>query len=92
MHEENPIVELDREPLIPFMVSREGPALAVGDPNGILLAFAVLLLLFIGFYFLIPNQINITRTISIHAAQNAVLRCLAEKQKWEKWWPQQSDL
>lgn len=58
----------------------------------ILLAFAILLLLFIGFYFLIPNQINITRTISIHAAQNAVLRCFAEKHKWEKWWPHQNDL
>ena len=34
MHVENPFVEFDREPLIPFMVSREGPALAVGDANG----------------------------------------------------------
>jgi len=33
-HTENPFVEFDREPLIPFMVSREGPALAVGDMNG----------------------------------------------------------
>ncbi len=33
-HEENPFVEFDREPLIPFMVSREGPALAIGDANG----------------------------------------------------------
>ena len=33
-HEENPFVEFDREPLIPFMVSREGPALAVADING----------------------------------------------------------
>ncbi|MFM7838099.1 MAG: FG-GAP repeat domain-containing protein, partial [Chitinophagaceae bacterium] len=33
-HEENPFVEFDREPLIPHMVSREGPALAVGDFNG----------------------------------------------------------
>lgn len=33
-HEENPFVEFDREPLIPRMVSREGPALAVGDMNG----------------------------------------------------------
>lgn len=33
-HEENPFNEFDREPLIPFMVSREGPALAVGDANG----------------------------------------------------------
>jgi len=31
---ENPFNEFDREPLIPFMVSREGPALAVGDANG----------------------------------------------------------
>lgn len=33
-HEENPFNEFDREPLIPFMVSREGPALAIGDANG----------------------------------------------------------
>lgn len=33
-HIENPFVEFDREPLIPRMVSREGPALAVGDING----------------------------------------------------------
>ena len=33
LHEENPFNEFDREPLIPFMTSREGPALAVGDVN-----------------------------------------------------------
>ena len=33
-HEENPFVEFDREPLIPFMVSKEGPALVMGDANG----------------------------------------------------------
>ncbi len=32
-HEENPFNEFDREQLIPQMVSREGPALAVGDVN-----------------------------------------------------------
>jgi len=34
VHEENPFVDFTREPLIPFMVSTEGPALAVGDVNG----------------------------------------------------------
>ena len=33
-HRENPFVEFNREPLIPHMVSTEGPALAVGDING----------------------------------------------------------
>jgi enediyne biosynthesis protein E4 len=33
-HEENPFIEFDREPLMPFMLSKEGPALAVGDMNG----------------------------------------------------------
>jgi enediyne biosynthesis protein E4 len=33
-HVENPFNEFEREPLMPFMVSREGPALAVGDANG----------------------------------------------------------
>jgi hypothetical protein len=33
-HEENPFNEFDREPLIPFMTSREGPAIAAGDVNG----------------------------------------------------------
>ncbi len=32
-HDENPFNEFDREPLIPHMMSREGPALAVGDIN-----------------------------------------------------------
>lgn len=34
VHEENPFVEFNREPLMPFMVSQNGPALAVGDVNG----------------------------------------------------------
>lgn len=33
-HIENPFVEFNREGLIPHMVSREGPALAIGDANG----------------------------------------------------------
>ncbi|MDH5365450.1 MAG: VCBS repeat-containing protein [Cyclobacteriaceae bacterium] len=33
-HDENPFVEFNRETLIPGMVSREGPAVAVGDING----------------------------------------------------------
>ena len=32
-HKENPFMEFDREPLIPFMVSRDGPALAINDVN-----------------------------------------------------------
>jgi len=32
-HNENPFVEFNREPLIPHMVSTEGPALAVADIN-----------------------------------------------------------
>jgi hypothetical protein len=32
-HEENPFIEFNREPLIPHMVSTEGPALAVADIN-----------------------------------------------------------
>jgi hypothetical protein len=33
VHKENPFPEFDREPLIPHMVSTEGPALAVADIN-----------------------------------------------------------
>ena len=33
LHQENQFVEFNREPLMPFMVSSEGPALAVGDMN-----------------------------------------------------------
>jgi hypothetical protein len=33
-HEENDFPEFDREPLIPHMVSTEGPALAIADING----------------------------------------------------------
>ena len=32
-HQENPFIEFNREPLIPHMVSTEGPALAVADVN-----------------------------------------------------------
>jgi hypothetical protein len=32
-HMDNDFVEFDREPLIPFMVSTEGPAMALGDMN-----------------------------------------------------------
>lgn len=34
LHKENPFNEFDREPLMPFMTSRDGPALATGDLNG----------------------------------------------------------
>ncbi len=34
IHRENTFVEFNREPLIPYMVSAEGPALATGDING----------------------------------------------------------
>jgi hypothetical protein len=34
VHSENRFVEFDREPLIPHMVSTEGPAVAVADING----------------------------------------------------------
>lgn len=33
LHQENHFVEFDREPLIPHMISTEGPALAVADVN-----------------------------------------------------------
>ncbi|MEO8336694.1 MAG: VCBS repeat-containing protein, partial [bacterium] len=33
-HEENAFVDFDREPLMPRLVSTEGPALAAGDVNG----------------------------------------------------------
>jgi hypothetical protein len=33
VHRENPFMEFDRDPLIPHMVSTEGPALAVADIN-----------------------------------------------------------
>lgn len=33
-HIENPFNEFDREPLIPYMTSAEGPALAIADING----------------------------------------------------------
>lgn len=34
LHTENPFNEFDREPLIPHMISREGPAVAIADVNG----------------------------------------------------------
>ncbi len=34
VHEENPFVDFEREPFLPHMLSRQGPALAVGDADG----------------------------------------------------------
>jgi enediyne biosynthesis protein E4 len=34
IHQENTFPEFDREPLIPHMISTEGPALAIGDVDG----------------------------------------------------------
>ncbi|MBI3220588.1 MAG: VCBS repeat-containing protein [Bacteroidetes bacterium] len=34
IHKENHFVDFDREPLIPYQMSRYGPALAIGDVNG----------------------------------------------------------
>jgi hypothetical protein len=33
-HQENPFFDYEREPLIPHLLSTEGPALAIGDVNG----------------------------------------------------------
>ena len=33
-HQENHFIDFTREPLVPFMLSSEGPAIAVGDVNG----------------------------------------------------------
>ncbi len=33
-HVENPFMDFEREPLLPHMLSRQGPALAAGDANG----------------------------------------------------------
>ncbi|MEM6262983.1 MAG: VCBS repeat-containing protein [Bacteroidota bacterium] len=34
VHQENPFVEFNREPLMPHMIAAEGPKLAIGDVNG----------------------------------------------------------
>lgn len=34
MHQENEYLDFNREPLIPFLLSTEGPKLAIGDVNG----------------------------------------------------------
>ncbi len=34
VHEENPFVDFEREPFLPHMLSRQGPALAAGDADG----------------------------------------------------------
>jgi hypothetical protein len=34
IHHENPFIDFDREPLIPYQMSKNGPALAVADVNG----------------------------------------------------------
>lgn len=55
----------------------------------ILIIFLILLVLATAFYLFANKQNVITTAIRIHAAQNAVLRCLTEKEKWQAWWPAQ---
>jgi hypothetical protein len=47
----------------------------------------VLLLGAAGAFLLLPRQVNLSQDIAVKAPSAAVLRSLAEKEKWQQWWP-----
>lgn len=47
----------------------------------------VLLLAVAGAFMLLPRQVSLSQDIAIKAPSGAVLRSLAEKEKWQQWWP-----
>lgn len=52
-----------------------------------LFVVAVVILLILLYFLSSARQTILTSAVKIDAARNGVIRCLIEKDKWEKWWP-----
>lgn len=52
-----------------------------------LIVLALMLLVFISIYFIIPQKIKSTNAIQIDASDMNVARFLVNKRAWQKWWP-----
>lgn len=54
----------------------------------VLIAIGVVLLLVVaGAFLLLPRQVSLSQDLAIRAPSGTVLRSLAEKEKWQQWWP-----
>nr|WP_294948690.1 GyrI-like domain-containing protein [uncultured Mucilaginibacter sp.] len=52
-----------------------------------LLVLGLLLLAFISIYFIIPQNITATSTVTVDATDGNVFKFLIKKEAWPKWWP-----
>jgi uncharacterized protein YndB with AHSA1/START domain len=52
-----------------------------------LLVIGILLLAFISIYFIIPQNITATSTVTVDATDGNVFKFLVKKEAWPKWWP-----
>ena len=52
-----------------------------------LLVLGILLLAFISIYFIIPQNITATSTVTVDAIDGNVFKFLVKKEAWPKWWP-----
>ncbi|TFF34966.1 hypothetical protein [Mucilaginibacter psychrotolerans] len=52
-----------------------------------LLVLGALLLAFISLYFIIPQYITATSTVTVDAVDGNVFKFLVKKEAWPKWWP-----
>jgi uncharacterized protein YndB with AHSA1/START domain len=52
-----------------------------------LLVLGILLLTFISIYFIIPQNITATSTVTVDATDGNVFKFLVKKEAWPKWWP-----
>lgn len=52
-----------------------------------LLVLGALLLAFISLYFIIPQNITATSTVTVDAVDGNVFKFLVKKEAWPKWWP-----
>ncbi|MEO7212837.1 GyrI-like domain-containing protein [Mucilaginibacter sp.] len=56
-----------------------------------LLVLGILLLAFISIYFIIPQNITATSTVTVDATDGNVFKFLVKKEAWPKWWPGEHD-
>ncbi|PLW89436.1 hypothetical protein [Mucilaginibacter sp.] len=59
--------------------------------NPAVIVLALLLLVFISIYFIIPEKIKTTNAVQIDASDMNVARYLVNKRAWQKWWPGKSN-
>ncbi|HVK96211.1 MAG TPA: hypothetical protein VM368_00265, partial [Flavisolibacter sp.] len=53
----------------------------------LLIVLFVFIFCFVIIYFFIPDQLSISRGVTVNASSKGILRALTEKNKWQQWWP-----